>query len=189
MDLAAYFEERKATDISLAIADALGDFHEEAAAPLAKVVSPSDPLAVPNGSCPKCIAARSPEAAACPNCGLAYSRFHPESVEPSDGLLQAFAWLQAADAKLEEHLRLLTRADLLGELPQVVRLYRIWLVRSPGNAIGEKVLQEAVKIASAQLASAPPEPKSTFGRNLIMFLLVVGFLAIVSIKTFASLHP
>ncbi len=188
MDLAGYFEDRKATDISLAIADALGDFHEETV-PLAQVVSPSDPTAVPRGTCPKCIAARSPEAAACPSCGLKFSRFHASSVEPSEGMLQAFAWLQAGDAKVEEHQRLLARADLMGELPQVVRLYRIWLARSPSNAIAEKVLQEAVKIASAQLAVDPPEPKSSFGRNLIFFLLVFSFLAIVSIKTFAALHP
>jgi hypothetical protein len=178
---------QKGFDISLAIAEALGDFREEPE-PLVKVAVALDPMAVPAGACPKCVAVRSETAASCPCCGLAFGRFHPSLVAPSEGLLGAFIGLHAQSARVEDHVRLLSRAQLLGELPQVVRLYRILLTRDPNNQVARQVVEEAVKLASAPLAVAPAAPKSRVTRNLFMVFVVLVFLATVTIKTVSALH-
>lgn len=174
-------------DISLFITEVLGDFREEAP-PLIEVSQKVDPLAVPVGRCPKCIAVRPGAADACPTCGLVYERFHDSQVVPQDPLLNAFVWLQVEGAPLAEHCRLLTRADLLGELSRVLRLYRIQQAREPNNALVAEVLAEAVKLATAPLSAAPPPPKSRLQRNLVMCIMLAVFLAGVTIQTVSALR-
>lgn len=171
-------------DISLAIAEVLGDFREEPE-PLVRAVAVG-PLVVPSGACPKCIAVRAPAARACPCCGLEFERFHAGLVAPSAPLLEAFAALQSSG--FEDHARLLTRAQLLGELPQVVRLYRIALARDPGNQTARGVLDEAVRLASAGLVAVPVPAKERSNRNLVMAAVLVMFLATVALQTISALH-
>ena len=147
-----------------------------------------DPLAVPFGSCPKCIALRLPSHCACPACGLDYSRFHPSQVEPSAPLVESFISLGPV-SELALHLRLLTRAQVLGELPQVVRLYRITLAREPHSVIARAVLDEAVKLASVTLQPVPVEDtkQSQTLRNVVLFILGNAFIIAVAAKTLATL--
>lgn len=175
-------------DISAFIADALGDFRAEAPQPLVELHHTADPVAVPHGCCPKCIGPRPETAVACPSCGLVYERFHLSQVAPQDALLNAFVWLQVEGAPVEEHSRLLARAELLGELPRVLRLYRIVQVREPNHPTVAQVLADAVKIASAPLAVAPPPPKSRLQRNLALGLMLAVFLAAVTIQTVSALR-
>ncbi len=193
MDLAAQISSPKPyggfSDISSAITEVLGDFRDEPKPLVAAATTAVDPLAVPSGSCPKCIAVRKETASACPCCGLVYVRFHVSLVAPSTALIEQFIALHEKSAPVEEHARLLSRAALLGELPQVVRLYRIQLAREPSDAIARQVIDEAVKIASATLVAAVPvEPQARRNRNLMLMLMVAVFLATVTIKTVSTLH-
>lgn len=83
---------------------------------------------------------------------------------------------------------MLARAEMLGELPQVLRLYRIQRVREPNNPMVPDVLAEAVKMASAPLSVAPPPPKSRLTRNLAMCLMLAVFLAAVTVQTVSALR-
>jgi hypothetical protein len=152
---------------------------------------PQDPLAVPAGSCPKCIAVRPEALEACPSCGLEYARFHASQVAPSAEVLEGFNALQAEEfgAPVASHVKLLTRSHVLGELPHLIRLYRIIAVRNPKDTIAPAVLAEAVKIVSVVLELPATEPESRRAqamRNLLLFMLGNAFLAAIAARTLAS---
>ncbi len=172
--------------IARAIADVLGDFQEESE-PLVLTTVALDPLAVPSGACPKCLSVRGQIALACPACGLTFARFHVSLVAPSSALLEAFVVLQTQRSPLEAHARLLSRAQLCGELPQVVRLYRIVHARDPEDGCARAVLDEAVKLASAPMVVTVAAPVNRLLRNLVMVAVVAAFLATVAIHTASAL--
>lgn len=115
----------------------------------ARAASQTDPFAVPDGHCPKCIAARDPDAQSCRQCGLVYVNFRSEEVAPSTTLSQVFI---AALERWEDpaaHDAVLDTAARGGELPAAGRLYRIRLAESPHDLVAQKARDEIVQRAAS----------------------------------------
>ena len=147
-----------------------------------------DPLAVPEGRCPKCLAEQSDELA-CPQCGLVYSRFSPTSVEVPSWLLDAWRELLADWGSPARHEHLRSDASQRGALSHLGRLYRLRLAWFPDDPWAELGRAEIVRMAevsvSAGLAKAQPanqEQATSRGRLfavIAIVLLLGGALAIL----------
>lgn len=128
--------------------------------------SVSDPLAVPEGRCPKCLAKQSDQPS-CPQCGLVYSRFSPTSVEVPSWLLEAWRELLADWGSPARHERLRSDASQRGALSHLGRLYRLRLAWFPDDPWAELGCAEIVRIAEASVSAGlaiaqagNPEPAS-----------------------------
>jgi hypothetical protein len=120
-----------------------------------------DPFKVPDGRCPKCVAARPDGAEACPACGLTYELFDPATVKPSTGLSQRWVALLAAWEDAALHERMLQESVARGELATVGRLYRLRLVCSPEDPIAAHGRDEVLRLATAHGAAAVPTARGS----------------------------
>lgn len=124
---------------------------------------PEDPLAVPDGYCPKCIAARQPDALSCGQCGLVFANFRPEEHRPSPVLVSRWEQLLERWGHVESHDAFLHDLAVVGELAAAGRLYRIRLARHPGDPMAERGRDEVIRRATAAATLVPgslPQPQS-----------------------------
>jgi hypothetical protein len=119
----------------------------------------SDPLAVPEGCCPKCLAKRGAQTS-CPQCGLVFERFNPATVEAPGWLLEAWRDLLGDWGSQTRHERLRSEASHRGALSHLGRLYRLRLAWFPDDPWAELGRAEIVRMAevavSAGLVDAEP---------------------------------
>ncbi|MBN1210025.1 MAG: hypothetical protein JXB05_34555 [Myxococcaceae bacterium] len=157
---------------------------EEQVRDAAALARSGDPFAVPEGFCPKCIAARREGAESCASCGLTFAHFDAGEYLPSEPLRTA--WLSVLERwdDRDAHDRLLSLAVGRGELAMAGRLYRIRLAQAPDDLYAQRGRDEVVRLATASPVSfAPAAASSSSGRGqlvagLLFFfiLLVVGLL-------------
>ncbi len=110
-------------------------------------VDAADFTTVPAGFCPKCIARRDGAALSCPHCGLVFANFQQEELALSAELTAAWRELLPQWGASERHDALLALAVKTGELAAAGRLYRIRLVRDPGDALAQRGRDEVVRLA------------------------------------------
>ncbi|WP_224361673.1 hypothetical protein [Hyalangium versicolor] len=150
----------------------------------AELARSGDPFAVPAGFCPKCIAARREDAAACASCGLVYANFDPVEQQVTEPLRAA--WLSVLERwdDRDAHDRLLSLAVGRGELAMAGRLYRIRLAQAPEDLYAQRGRDEVVRLASASpvsLRQSATPATSSRGQLLValillIVLMVMGFL-------------
>lgn len=147
-----------------------------------------DPLAVPDGHCPKCLEPREAQGTACPHCGLVFQRFNPATVEAPAWLVGAFHELLGDWGSEAHHEQLCAEANRRGALQHLGRLYRLRLAWFPDDPWAELGREEVVRLAelavTAGLVETPthaPAPPSR-GRTVAVAVLVavlVGALALL----------
>lgn len=156
--------------------------------------SVSDPVAVPKGRCPKCLAKRT-DGTACPHCGLLFERFDPRTVEPPPWLLEAWNALLGDWGNQLRHERLRADASQRGALSQLGRLYRLRLAWFPDDPWAETGRAEIVRMAEVSVAAglanaevansdlSAPRGKAVAIIALIAFLFAAGLLGYLLLKT------
>lgn len=152
---------------------------EEQVREAAALARSEDPFAVPEGFCPKCIAARKEGAEACASCGLVYANFNPEEQRPSEPLRAAWlAVLERWDDR-DAHDRLVSLAVGRGELAMAGRLYRIRLAQAPEDLYAQRGRDEVVRLASAspvalsRTLAAGPTMRTQVVAGVLFFLMVL----------------
>ncbi len=152
---------------------------EEQVREAAALARSEDPVAVPPGFCPKCIAARKEGTESCASCGLVYANFSPEEQQLSEPLRAA--WLSVLERwdDRDAHDRLLSLAVGRGELAMAGRLYRIRLAQAPDDLYAQRGRDEVVRLATASpVTFKPPQAQSNSSKvqllgALILFLVLV----------------
>lgn len=141
-----------------------------------------DPFAVPEGFCPKCIAARKADAAACAACGLIYANFVPAEHRPSEPLREAWLGVLSRWDDRDTHDRLLALAVQRGELAQAGRLYRIRLAQAPDDLYAQRGRDEVVRmgLASASAASLARKAPTNWGKRLQLVAALLLFLLLAA---------
>lgn len=148
--------------------------------------SEGDPLRVPEGHCPKCVARRPPGAAACPQCGLSSASFSPEALRPGPELESEWRALLKHWSAIDQHDRLLSAAVTRGELAAVGRLYRIRLAVHPEDPVAQRGRDEVLRLAALP-AAAPAvavEPGRRSGWRPLLWVLFVAASALFVIFAF-----
>jgi hypothetical protein len=137
-----------------------------------------DPFLVPEGFCPKCIAARREDAAACAGCGLIYANFVPAEHRPSEPLRDAWLGVLSRWDDRDAHDRLLALAVQRGELAQAGRLYRIRLAQAPEDLYAQRGRDEVVRLglASASAATLARKPPTNWAKRLQLVAALFFFL-------------
>jgi hypothetical protein len=135
----------------------------------------------PRGFCPKCVAPRAPDSAACPACGLVFANYRPGALQPSAALAAAWTALAAQWGQPAEHARFLRLAGAGDELAVAGRLYRVRLAGAPDDPLARAGVEATVKMASAAVAVAairteptPGQPPSRRRRLVIIALVLLG---------------
>lgn len=158
-------------------------------APIVAAELPPEVAMPPSGYCAKCIEPRAPGSGPCPRCGLGDGGYLPEPLESS--LAVRFVTLLERWDQSELHDALLAEAASRGALPQVGRLYRIRLVRSPGDTQARRAIDELLRLAASAAAGAlaaraevgaeregsPSLRVAVAGMVLLALLLGLGLLA------------
>jgi ribosomal protein L40E len=146
----------------------------------------ADMWSVPEGHCPKCVALRPPQATSCAQCGLVFSNFRPEEVEPSAAMAEHFRRLIGSWEDVEEHDRVIQAALVQGELAALGRLYRIQLARAPRDAYAARGRDEVLRLATASsgaLVQSETTPVSRY-RSAGLFAALFGMLLLLAISLF-----
>jgi hypothetical protein len=149
------------------------------AAPVEPAIEPS--FEPPRGFCPKCVAPRAPDSAACPACGLVFANYQPGVLQPSAALAAAWTALAARWGHPAEHARFLALAGAGDELAMAGRLYRVRLAEAPDDRLARSGVEATLKMASAPVAVAairkdptPGQPPSRRRRLVIIALVLLG---------------
>lgn len=150
----------------------------------AELARSEDPFAVPEGFCPKCIAARREDAASCDACGLVYSNFVAAEHRPSEPLRQA--WLSVLNRwdDRDAHDRLLSLALGRGELAQAGRLYRMRLAQAPEDLYAQRGRDEVVRLGLAAASTTLQRTRPAAPGKRFQAVAVVFFLAILALAGF-----
>jgi hypothetical protein len=148
-----------------------------------------EPFRVPADCCPKCVAKKPPQAMACPQCGLDFSRDGEVSPAMSSELKTEWVALLQDWGSEAHHKQLLEQAAAREELVAVGWLYRLALARTPGDARAVKGRDEVLRRAAlphsvANQATRPP-PKA--GQYVLIAALVVATLGALTILVRALL--
>jgi hypothetical protein len=136
-----------------------------------------EPLAVPDGYCPKCISPRSREAPACGQCGLVFDSASPEEYQPAPALLASWIRLLGAWEDPSGHERFLREASTQGELAATGRLYRIRLAQAPDDPLARRGRDEVIRLATAAASLSIPtgmEEKGTPTWKVVLAVFVAG---------------
>ncbi|MDY7227730.1 hypothetical protein [Hyalangium rubrum] len=162
---------------------------EERVREAAALARSEDPLAVPPGFCPKCIAVRKEGAVSCASCGLVYANFNPQEHELSEPLRAAWLTVLERWDDRDAHDRLLSLAVGRGELAMAGRLYRIRLAQAPEDLYAQRGRDEVVRLASASPVGFAPAaaPASSNRAQLIaglFFLIVLVVVGLVLYRQF-----
>jgi hypothetical protein len=139
-------------------------------------------VAVPPTHCPKCVAPRVGKT--CAQCGLDFEHGQPDALP--GWLVTEWARMVKDWNWIERHLRLVDRAAKLDALWAVARLYRLWLVRHPGDQIAQQVCQEVVSRATTVLvpaASVEAANEARKRRRTMAFAVLFAFLIVVTLTT------
>jgi hypothetical protein len=121
------------------------------------------PFDVPAGYCPKCITKRTPQALACPSCGLTFSTATADSFEPSDWLKEQWLKLLGAWGDDKQHEALRVQAMNHDELAPLGRLYRLRLADHPTDPYAVRGRDEVLRLAvlphtTARQLAGPKKP-------------------------------
>jgi hypothetical protein len=152
---------------------------EEQVREAAALARSADPLAVPDGFCPKCIAVRKEGADSCASCGLVYANFDPGEQQLSEPLRAAWLLVLERWDDRDAHDRLLSLAVGRGELAMAGRLYRIRLAQAPEDLYAQRGRDEVVRLATASPVTFKPSPAQSNSSQvqtlgaLILFLILV----------------
>ncbi len=144
-------------------------------------------LSVPEGHCPKCVAIRPPQASSCAHCGLVFSNYQPEELEPSAPLAEHFRRLLSNWDDVEEHDRVIQAALTQGELAVLGRLYRIRLARSADDAFAARGRDEVLRLATASTAGLGQSESDAVSRYRSTGLIAAlfGMLLFLAIALYA----
>ncbi|MDQ3265017.1 MAG: hypothetical protein M3Y59_15360 [Myxococcota bacterium] len=159
--------------------------------------SREDPLAVPDGYCPKCISLRRMGGPSCASCGLSFAAFNPEEHSPPAPLLEAWRVLAQSWEDNDAHDRFLQLSVEEGTLAAAGRLYRIQLAHNRDDPFAARGRDEVVKLAAAASAlnlAAEEGPTHGLSRRaqqgllavLALFLLVMLGLLIRSLTSMGA---
>jgi hypothetical protein len=148
-------------------------------APAAPAIEPT--FEPPRGFCPKCVAPRARDSAACPACGLVFANYQPGVLQPSAALAAAWTALAARWGHAAEHARFLRLAGAGDELAAAGRLYRVRLATAPDDGLARAGVEATVKMASAAVAVAairkdptPGQPPRRRRKLVIIALVLLG---------------
>ncbi len=145
--------------------------------------SREDPLAVPEGYCPKCISPRRTGGPSCASCGLSFAAFNPEEHVPPAPLLESWKVLAQSWEDNDAHDRFLQRAAAQGTLAAAGRLYRIQLAYNRDDPYAARGRDEVVKLAAAasalNLAAAERQTSGLSKRTQYALLGVLGLFLLV----------
>ena len=130
----------------------------------------TDPFAVPEGRCPKCVSPEPPGANSCPYCGLTFAQFDPSVVEPPAWLKTNWVDLLAHWDDEERHVEVRQGALRAQELASLGRLYRLRLAAVAEDSIAQHGRDEVLRLAL--IRSPTPHPKS--GLNPTVKYVLVG---------------
>lgn len=152
---------------------------EERVREAAALARSEDPLAVPPGFCPKCIAVRKEGASSCASCGLVYANFDPREHELSEPLRAA--WLSVLERwdDRDAHDRLLSLAVGRGELAMAGRLYRIRLAQAPDDLYAQRGRDEVVRLATASPVAFTPTVVATGTSNRAQLVAAMLFVIVI----------
>lgn len=114
----------------------------------------ADPMAIPEGRCPKCLSIRAPDVAACASCGLTFANFDSSQVDPPDWLKAAWVELLSNWDDEGRHVALRQRALQEQELASVGRLYRLRLAAHGEDPIAQLGRDEVLRLALIRSAPA-----------------------------------
>jgi hypothetical protein len=141
-------------------------------------LSAEHPLLVPEGVCPKCLAARANEPS-CAQCGLDFSAAGPGTFDPPPWLTERWRALLLDWANEALHGQVRTEASRRGALADVGRLYRLRLAWFKDDPWAEAGREEILRMASAAVALMPnkvdglPARDSSTRRGLTGLAVVV----------------
>ena len=133
----------------------------------------TEPFAIPEGRCPKCISPRTGDAPTCAYCGLTFARFEAVAVEPPQWLKLEWVKLLSEWDDEELHVALRQRALQEQELASLGRLYRLRLSAHAEDPISLRGRDEVLRLAL--LRGPPPTPAATVSPAL-KYVLVGAFL-------------
>ena len=157
-----------ATIASAASASASAPLHKAALEPIPTQTdrdAVEEILPVPEGHCPKCVAVRPPQASSCAHCGLVFSNYQPDELQPSPALAEDFRGLLSKWDDVEQHDRVIQAALAQGGLAVLGRLYRIRLARSPDDAFAGRGRDEVLRLATASSAGPARDESDDISRH------------------------
>ena len=153
----------------------------------------ANPFEVPEGHCPKCIAARPALASSCAQCGLVFANFKREEVEPSASVAEQFQSLLSQWEDVEAHDRVLQTALIRGELASVGRLYRIRLAHVPQDPYASRGRDEVLRLATASSTGLTQETSAEAGGGAgrwkyALLIAILAACAVTFVALFRQLH-
>jgi hypothetical protein len=133
-------------------------------------------------ACPKCQRRRDEETtAACPRCGLVYSRWSPDKAaqlvkldEKAEALWSAARRSWKDESK---HDAFLKYCSLAGLLAAAGRCYRLRLDRHPEDPVAAAMQERIVAMATLSFARPTAPPKPVTRTQWFWIILVVGVIA------------
>jgi hypothetical protein len=148
----------------------------------AREAARGEPFRVPADCCPKCVAKKPPQALACPQCGLDFSRDGEVSPAMSAALKADWVALLEDWGNEAQHKELLERAALREELVAAGWLYRLALARTPGDARAIKGRDEVLRRAALPHSVATQAPRTTpkTGQYVLIAALVAVTLGVLT---------
>jgi hypothetical protein len=150
----------------------------EAISRAANAVGESDPFAVPEGFCPKCISRRADGASACSSCGMVFGQT-VDTFAPSDWLKGRWVELLSTWGEDAKHEALRTEAMGKAELAELGRLYRLRLADAPQDPYAVRGRDEVLRLAvlpSISLRQAQGEPKTQTWKYVALSAIIAACL-------------
>ena len=148
---------------------------------IAEMPSSEPPTAPPPG-CPKCGKKRSPEAKACPRCGLVFALWKDDrtaALVPLDSrgneLWQA---VQAHWSDAARHEELLKHCLQTGTLAAAGRLYRERLDENPNDAVAAQMQTQILAKATLTLSINKSQPREAVTRTRWFWAVILAAMAL-----------
>lgn len=134
-----------------------------------------NPFAVPEGFCPKCLAARPAAHESCAQCGLVFKQLAPATLEVPPWLNEAWRALLLDWGSDGAHELLRLRCARENELVPLARLYRIRLALMPDDPYALRGRDEVLRLAVAPVSFVPhaAEPATAPTRRWLVGVAVV----------------
>jgi hypothetical protein len=152
----------------------------------------TQPFAVPDSVCPKCISPRG-LGPACGSCGLVFAQLGPQGVEVPTWLQTLWVDLLREWGSEAKHDQTRRFASQRGALAELGRLYRLALVRAPNDPFAENGRAEVVRMAAMAVSLRPVRPVAEPAGGsrakvaaaavmLVLTLVAMGYLLTLLVK-------
>ena len=113
------------------------------------------PFVIPEGVCPRCIAARA-STPSCPHCGILFESFDEATVLPPKWLRDEWIDLLRDWGNEQKHTQLRRKAQQTDGLAAVGRLYRLRQASVPEDPVAAEGRADVLRLAAVAISFRPP---------------------------------